>query len=63
MFLKVEKVEKRKTKEVDAKHLLFFMWYGDCEAVLTLFKRLNSLCGWCVIVKVVGEEGGNDAIY
>ena len=27
MFLKVEKIEKRKNKEVDAKHLLF-LWSG-----------------------------------
>ena len=28
MFLRVEKVSKQKMKEVDAKHLLFFMWQG-----------------------------------
>lgn len=35
-FLKVVKCSKRMNKEVDAKHLLFFMWWVDCEAVLTL---------------------------
>lgn len=47
MFLRVEKISERKKKEVDAKHLLFYMWWGDCEAVLTPIKG-----GWLCVVKV-----------
>ena len=48
--LKGREDSKRKIKEVDAKHLLFFMWYSDCEAAVTLDLRIEWLISSSVVV-------------
>ena len=62
MFLKVDKLEKRKKKEVDAKHLLFFYEVGRLRSShYPWFKGLPVVS--LVVVKVFGDEGGTDAIF
>ena len=56
MFLRVVKISERKKKEVDAKHLLFYVVSGLRSSYYPWFKGLP-------VVSLVCGEGGNDAIF
>ena len=60
MFLRVVKFSKRINKEVDAKHLLFFMERVDCEAALA---QIKILAVTVVAVTKVATMPSFDAIF